>query len=205
MTKGNNLCFKQSLWWRGSTQTVKPSQGRKTRLYIHTHTQAHTQCFPRVIKSSHARPTGSPWRIQRPTPTVPAGHRGGCFPWTCFMRPHVFSLGIGSFGKKKAQQCRSGFWTSEQLLITDSSQSCTPYTPNSPGLWLKRLPVGGLASTICWRSSQVFSCLRCLCFIKNLTTAMFTGHSEFWMRGFLEFINLLLLVCALWGEDTPVY
>ena len=118
----------------------------------------------------------------------------------------LWELGPLERKKEKTQQCRSGFWTSEQLLNTDSSQSCTPNTPNSPGLWLKRLPVGGLASSMCWRSSQVFSCLLCLCFIKDLATAMFTGHGEFWIRGFLEFIYLLLLVCVPCGrEDTPVY
>ena len=86
---------------QGQLSQVREEKHAYTYTYTYTHTQAHTQCFPSVIKSSHARPTGSPWRIQRPTPTVPAGHRGGCFPWTCFMRPHVFSLGIGSFGKKK--------------------------------------------------------------------------------------------------------
>lgn len=67
------------------------------------HIQAHTQCFPSVIKSPGALPQQSPLRIWRPTSSVPAGHQGGCCPWTCSMRLHVFSLGIGSFRKKPAE------------------------------------------------------------------------------------------------------
>ena len=115
-------------------------------IYIYIHTYTQTQCFPSVIKSSHARPMGSPWRIQGPMLTVPAGHRGGCFPWTCFMRLHVFSLGIRSFRKKKKRQgLVMGMWilgitaTLSYRLIS----ALHPNTTSSPGLWLKRLPVGG--------------------------------------------------------------
>lgn len=61
--------------------------------YTDTHTHifwlilihVHTRCLLSVIKSSHAWSVRSPLMIWRP----PAGHRGGCFPWTCFMRLHV--------------------------------------------------------------------------------------------------------------------
>ena len=100
-----------------------------THIYIYIYTYTQTQCFPSVIKSSHAQPMGSPWRIQGPMLTVPAGHRGGCFPWTCFMRLHVFSLGIRSFRKKKrkgrARRWGCGFWASQPRWATDSSQPCT--------------------------------------------------------------------------------
>lgn len=62
------------------------------------HMQTH--CFPSVIKSRHARPRGLPWRVKRPTSTVPTGQRGGCFPWTRLTRLHVFSLGISSLGQE---------------------------------------------------------------------------------------------------------
>lgn len=161
--------------------TVPPHrQLSQVRAAKHGYSYTHTLCFPSVIKSARTRSTGSPSRIWRPTLTVPAGHGGGCFSWTSFMRLLVFSLGIGSFGDRKAQRWRCGPRTSEQMLSTDSSQPCTP---------LKRLPANGLAFTICYRSCRALSCLLCLCFIKELTTEMFTRQSS----GLEEFLSLSAL------------
>lgn len=68
----------------------------KTRSKVKEATRSYTllvQCFPSVIKSSHARPTGSPWRIQRPASTVPTGHLDVVSLGHSFMRLYEFSLG----------------------------------------------------------------------------------------------------------------
>lgn len=68
----------------------------KTRSKAKEATPSYTllaQCFPSVIKSSHARPTGSPWRIQRPASTVPTGHWDVVSLGHSFMRLYEFSLG----------------------------------------------------------------------------------------------------------------
>lgn len=68
----------------------------KTRSKVKEATPSCTllaQCFPSIIKSSHARPTGSPWRIQRPASTVPTGHWDVVSLGHSFMRLYEFSLG----------------------------------------------------------------------------------------------------------------
>lgn len=94
--------------------------------YTHTHTHTHIHYFPSVIKAPHTQPMGAPWRIWRPTLTVPAGRRGGCFSWTSFMRVLVFSLGTGSFVEEQKHNSGDLEHTHQKkMLRTDSSWSCT--------------------------------------------------------------------------------
>lgn len=104
----------------------------KTRSEAKEATLSYTllaQCFPSAIKSSHARPTGSPWRIQRPASTVPTGHWDVVSLGHSFMRLHEFSLGnYGWFFCKKALQWR--LWTSHH----STSQRWHPVTGKQPSI-----------------------------------------------------------------------
>lgn len=87
-----------------------------------------------------------------------------------------------------------------------------PNTTSSPGLWLKRLPVGGLTHSQHARGHLRSSHVCCGYVLLRNPMDVFTGHSGVWMRRLLGFVYLLVLVCisreAAGGcgwEVIPVY
>lgn len=117
-----------------------------------------TRYFPSVIKSSRARPRAFPRRVKRPTWTVPAGQRGGCFAWTWFMRLHL-CLGTSFFGAELqildvrgdlgptlfSKKMNSGRWPSVKICkMTSGLTHLFIYLRKScKGIWDERLCLGG--------------------------------------------------------------
>lgn len=156
--KTNNVYFKKSLMSQFKTRSkVKEATPSYTLL---------AQCFPSVIKSSHARPTGSPWRIQRPASTVPTGH------WDVVSLGHSFMRYVWVLSGKLG-------WFFQKVETLDiTSQHVSPGWHREAAFdcaTLVALHRSGLYPT-CARG-QLRSChapLFSLCFITKFTPATFT-------------------------------
>lgn len=125
----------------------------KTRSKVKEATLSYTllaQCLPSVIKSSHTRPTGSPWRNQRAASTVPTGHWDVVSLGHSFMRLDEFCLGnwVGFFAKsgdcghRITAHVSPGTPTPGSSLSLCDARSVTPL---------------GLASHVCKRSAHILS------------------------------------------------